>query len=339
MLFWWVAASLWAQSPCDRAYEDASNSYNSGRPEMVEVFLKDCIDLIPKSRKADAYKLLILAMLYEDRNQDADRYMAKLLEYEPEFIPKADDPAEFLELYKSFRTDPIVLLGFSIVSNNPVIRDYARYSVDNPQVSTHNYYGNFILFGGFMISVDLMLHRNWYFQMGFAGKSYTFERKSVVFEFSQVNAIENANFAEIPLTLRYSFAQYKRHRILALAGINYAFLANSSLIITRKDTVDESRRTLTSPALDMTPQRTSHNLGAHLGLGAQFKILRGYLGLHAGYQFNFLNHVNPDKRYSNKELVSRYFYVDDSFRLEHLFVSFGYFYSFYNARKLKTKTR
>jgi hypothetical protein len=326
-----------AFAQCENAYQEALESYENGRPDLVEELLinSQCLDQLPKTRRIDALKLLVLVSISQDETQKAESYIKKLLELEPEYRLEKDDPIEFKNLFYSFRSDPFVSVGFSLSTNKTYLRNIKRSAVDNPATSQSSYSSNLPLVSGFSINIDLWLAQKWVLQTGLVGKIQTFNKTSYALGFAKTESQEALGIAELPLTLRYQLLEHRRNKLVAFLGGSYVFTNSSQLVATRSDVLDPTRRALTSSSINMIEKREMHNAAIQAGLGVQLKLKHGFLALNAGYQTYFFNHDKAEKKLSNTELLSEYFYLDDSFRLENLFFSFGYFYSFYKAKKLK----
>jgi hypothetical protein len=88
-----------------------------------------------KSDQVSAYKLLTLAHIYLEEPEKADETMLKLLRADHFFEPNEQvDPAEFLGLYKTFRTKQVFNIGlkFGINNTTPMLSDL-YYVVDGSQ--------------------------------------------------------------------------------------------------------------------------------------------------------------------------------------------------------------
>ncbi len=328
---------LYLLAQCESAYDEARESYDNGRPDLVEEILmsSDCLSKLPRNRQADALKLLVLASIFQDDDQKANLYIKKLLKLEPEYRLQQDDPIEFSNLFYSYRTDPALSLGISLQSNKSYIRNLSSYSIDALQSIPSSYSSPMPFVSGLFVSADIWLGKKWVLQSGVIVKQQNFEKNSTVLGFAQTKTQEVLTFVELPLNLRRELYDYKKHKLIAFAGAGYLFTNDSQLSATRRDILDANRRTLTSAAIDMTEKRQRHNVSLQAGLGVELKVKRGFWGLNLGYQMNVFYQNKSQKRFDNTRLTSEYFYVDDSFRLDNIFITFGYFYSFYKAKKIK----
>lgn len=97
----------------------AQSIYEQGRLHELPVVLKDsAIVNFSKEDKVSAYKLLTLAHIYLEEPELADQSMLKLLNTDHFFEPNTSiDPAEFIGLYKTFRTKPVFSVGAKVGGN------------------------------------------------------------------------------------------------------------------------------------------------------------------------------------------------------------------------------
>jgi hypothetical protein len=71
------------------------------------------------------------------------------------------------------------------------------------------------------------------------------------------------------------------------------------------------------------------------GIGSKFRIGSDFLIVEARYNRFILNSVNIENRYSNRELLYKYGYVDNDFRMDNFSLTIGFEKSFYKPRKKK----
>lgn len=103
-----------AQSTCAQTLRLAQSIYDQGRLHELPQLLQKCLEEngFNDEEKVNAYKLLTLTYIYLEEPAKADEYMLALLRTDTEFkVNDAVDPAEFVALYKTFRTYPIYRIG------------------------------------------------------------------------------------------------------------------------------------------------------------------------------------------------------------------------------------
>jgi hypothetical protein len=102
---------------CSQTLRLARSTYDQGRLHELPGLMKSCLantglDGFTKQERVEAYKLLTMAFIYLEEPEKADSSMLKLLHTDPYFeLNKEVDPAEFIGLYNTFRTDPVYRIG------------------------------------------------------------------------------------------------------------------------------------------------------------------------------------------------------------------------------------
>ena len=101
------------QSTCAQTLRLAQSIYEQGRLHELPQLLQECLrNGFNHEEKVSAYKLLTLTHIYLEEPEKADEMMLALLRTDTEFqVNDAVDPAEFVALYKTFRTYPIYRIG------------------------------------------------------------------------------------------------------------------------------------------------------------------------------------------------------------------------------------
>ncbi len=102
----------------------AQSIYEQGRlhelPTLPGLQDKE-IENYSKSDQVNAYRLLTLAHIYLEEPELADVSMLKLLDADHFYEPNANvEPAEFMGLYKTFRTKPLFAIGFKVGGNTTI---------------------------------------------------------------------------------------------------------------------------------------------------------------------------------------------------------------------------
>src|SRR6185369_2070601 len=111
--------SAFAQQGGAQTLRLAQSIYEQGRLHELPSLLKDKqIKTYSKSDQVNAYRLLTLANIYLEEPERADSSMLKLLRTEHFYEPNEQvEPAEFIGLYKTFRTKPVFNIGLKFGAN------------------------------------------------------------------------------------------------------------------------------------------------------------------------------------------------------------------------------
>ncbi|MEQ8926113.1 MAG: outer membrane beta-barrel protein [Fulvivirga sp.] len=135
-----------AQTACTQTLRQARTVFDEGRIHELEQLLSDCIDNgFTDDERTEAYRLLILAHIYLDETVKADDAMLELLRDNHGFeINQQADPAELINLYNTFRHDPIFFWGFRGGFNTSfvnVIEAHGVHDLNNSNASYSNQLG------------------------------------------------------------------------------------------------------------------------------------------------------------------------------------------------------
>jgi hypothetical protein len=94
--------------------------------------------------------------------------------------------------------------------------------------------------------------------------------------------------------------------------------------------------------VDFTHSRNAFTNSLVVGSGIKFKLSKSFLYVDLRYQMGLNNLVKIENNFYNKDgslsdAITTYGYVNQLFRMDNLSLRFGYVFSHYNPRKLKTK--
>ena len=118
-----------AQSDCTQTLRQARTTFDEGRIHELEARLSGCISNgFNDEERTEAYRLLILSYIYLDETDKADKTMLDLLHDNPGFkISNEADPTELINLYSTFRTEPIFFWGGKVGANTTFVNVQKTY--------------------------------------------------------------------------------------------------------------------------------------------------------------------------------------------------------------------
>jgi hypothetical protein len=328
-----------AQTNCTQTLRLANSVYEQGRLHEIPTLLDDCLrgSNFDNAQKVQAYRLLTLTYIYLEEPDKADETMLKLLQTDHEFqINEAVDPAEFVALYKTFRTNPIYRLGGkagvvvtqpNVISSETVVSGTSEYSY------RLGFQAGVV--GEIPITKKLALNP----ELSFQGRSF----KNVVtvnpgngsgnFE---AEGRETQAWISLPVQAQYEFWQKKNIYYVA-SGISVDYLLSSTVTITRLrgeffSAVDEK-------SFDLREQRTKTNYAWLFSAGLKRKTGPGLLIVEARYWWGLRPSLTKEDVFENQQLINDYHYVDAIFNLRALTLSAGYVMNIYNPKKLSAKKK
>jgi hypothetical protein len=257
--------------------------------------------------------------------------MLKLLKLEPEYeINQAVDPSEFIGLFDNYRTLPVYSLGVFGGLNYSNINVTELYGVHNISNAAYEYNSSGM---GYQLGARLnrFLVKGLEFCLEFSLAQSNYEYIDSAMSFSFVSFDEKQTRLDLPLSFTYQFEINKIEPYIRL-GFSNSYLLNAFGTAMRKYT-DDSHRDITGSDIGLSDFRNKYNAGLIAGIGAKYKVKRGHVFFEARYLYGLLNQTNESNRYTNPELIYKYFYIDDDFTLNNYIFSVGYMYSFYKPKK------
>jgi hypothetical protein len=327
LIFLSVLAVSGQEEDCGSKFVEAQRLYRQGLIEDIPQLLKPCIESgFTRAQRNAAYKILILAYLFDGDQYNAENTMIEFLKKNPEYEVMPDDPVEFISLFETFRTLSVFSFGLKFGPNatNPrIIEPYVQG--DNNHTVSSNITGAGYQAG---LSVNRYLSRRMFLNLGInvIHDSYKFIEEQTLSIAGQdprlitASLKESLDRYEIPLSVGYEF-EHRDFNSFIRTG------ASISKIFHVSGTPEKETR-LAEENFGKRRERILYMI--HVGAGIKYKIPRGYLVLDVRYHIGLNNIVIPDERYNNLGLLG---YVDDDFSLSSMTFSFGYYFSFYQPKK------
>ena len=107
-----------SQENCTNTLQEARNYYEQGLVEKIPQLLAPCLEEgFSRAQKIEAYKLIILAHLFNYDQIEAETTMEEFLRKFPEYEIMPDDPVEFVYLFESYRTTSVFSVGITAGAN------------------------------------------------------------------------------------------------------------------------------------------------------------------------------------------------------------------------------
>ena len=325
----------YGQSTCAQTLRLAQSIYEQGRlhelPQLLESCLKDGFN---DTEKVNAYKLLTLTYIYLEEPAKADETMLALLRIDTEFkVNDAVDPAEFVALYKTFRTYPIYRIGGKLggIASEPSI-----VSADFVDDGANRYKYNFGFSG--TISAEIPIGNR--LKKFTLNPELSFQLLSFNGSNSEADTIrvsegtETQAWISLPLSLQYTLYEKGGTNFFLAGGFSVDYLLSSSIRIVSNR---EGESPVEEKSIDVLSQRNRFNTGLILSAGFKRKIGKGFLIAEVRYKMGLLPLSTKADTYENSVQVFDYKYVDGIYKLNTLSLSVGYLINKYNPKKLTSK--
>lgn len=324
---------------CSEVLTKAQDTYKEGRIDEIAELLKPCLETgLAKQEKIEAYRLLTLTYLYFNEREQAQNAMTNLLKNDPEYKLRQNDPTEFVNLYNSFRTTPIFLIGAKLGINGLDIDVKKNFSLDNSAERRGKYESEIGIQGGFMIQFPLTKRVFVLSELLYSVHSYTYTDK--LFGYASLEFPEKQVHLGLPVLFNYNFGKNPKWIPYINLGGSVSYLLSANAIPVRVDeTGDNNQREITQGEIPIASlrQKVNFNLLAGAGLKVKDILGRGYLLFDIRYSHGLNNVVNEKERYSNDDLMYNYLYVDNNFKINSFQYSVGYSYPLYKPKLKKVK--
>ncbi|MBN2481444.1 MAG: PorT family protein [Bacteroidales bacterium] len=328
---------VYGQEDCTARLQQAREYYEQGLIGELPELLLPCIEEgFTRAQKMEAYKLLILAYLFDYDQAEAERNMVEFLKKYPEYEVSPDDPVEFVYLFESYRTTSVfsvgVTAGFSLTDPR-IIEPYTLLDYSYTDMKNNMKTGFHLGLGmaryisrRMLINVELNFEQNQY--------SFTDELTIPVVDGTDVmNRVvynEKLYKFEIPLTLTYEFNVGNMNSFLR-TGIFLTKVSGAKGQPSRK--YDPDLPPVSGEYESVKDYRKDFLYGLVAGAGIRYKISRGVISIGLRANLGLNNIVKSAERYYNPILLSKYYYVDDDFTLNTFSLTAGYYFSFYTPSK------
>lgn len=340
ILFIVVAYQGWAQkTPPAQKLRLATSTYEQGRLHELEGLLRDLSDFTPEQKVA-AYKLLTQAYIYLEEPKKADSTMLELLNTDHYFeVNKDIDPAEFVSLYNTYRTDPIYSIGVKLGLGTVaplVITDY--YTASGSE-GTGKFSPGASFLGGLFF--EKRIYKNFVASPELLFASRTFKSESKLFEDDITEVREGSiistykqNWIDLNAMVQYEFGKGKgtfKTFIAAGPGISYNIKSVKQTV-----TTGLSNSSVSGPDLDI--KDSTSPLLYSISVGAGFKLRIGSIIVHgeARYMQGLNNIINESLR-TNIENVLDYGDQLNDLGISSLTANLGVSLPIFKPAKIKNK--
>jgi hypothetical protein len=329
---------------CLENLRQARTIYDEGRLHEIYDVLKGCLegDNLNEEEKTEAYRLIILSYIYQDQPLKADEamlgllHMNKLYKTDPE-----TDPNELINLYGTFRTDPIYRYGGKFNVNYSLVNVINTYSI-GPSDVADGLYNSQISIGGalfierdfFQNKVALRLEGTYsIYQTQYTAKGFQSETDTDI-SINQYDNTETQSWAGMNLLAKYSFmknsALGKKINPYILLGPSVQFLVKSA---SANQTTVIGGETATGKDIIFSDEGIRENLNLSLiaGLGTNFPFgkISGFIELM--YQHGFSDITN---NHNSSELAWRYAIAISDVSMSTLNINLGLMINKYSPKKL-----
>lgn len=329
----------------------AQSIYDQGRlHELPGVLADSALSNFTKEDKVSAYKLLTLAYLYLEEPEKADASMLKLLQTDHFFEPnEAVDPAEFLGLYKTFRTKPVYGIGLKFGVNSTIPLLSSLYYVSDGGQGSGKYTAPLSIQVGIVFEKALFSNskkktlRRLIFSPELLYDTRTLGYTNNNFFYDNVKAQTHAKFIGTIKQTWLSFnpmVQLKMNKSKTLQtylalGPGFSYILSGS-VTAPAFTWNSGAGSTNGSNIDNTKSYLKIAPSVIAAAGLKFKFGSIYLTAEGRVQYGFVSPVNSSTR-TNKVSVFDYSYTLSDYKPLTLMANLGFVFPYFNPIKLKRK--
>ena len=339
-------------------FNDAQELYNQGRYDEAEKLFKQKHIYYNETNEQN-WKILVAQTFIEEKKlSDANKVILQLVKSNPNYLPiEGIYQEDFYTLVKNISVHPTITLGAKAALSFP---SYKVIKVQSVYDST-NYDSPYKKLNGYCYSVYLQgnIAQNFAFVLDYSYAKSGYKRKinrdgvdNFELKYSEVIYSNEIGLSVKKYLLKddskllvgarspilhkgsgpyFSIGGYysKMRQAQANAEINYLYTNRYNQYIEPKN--------LTRNNIDVKDMRNTKRFGLSAALGSSLTIDRFVISLEAKYLYDLTSLTNPEKRYSNTELLYNYYYIDNDVSMNRIDASLSLAYIFKYKVKSKIK--
>lgn len=316
------------QESCSFILENAQKQYENGFIESIPQMLEGCIESgFTSEERLQAYKLVILSHIFNNNLIESDKEMLKFLKNYPVYAITETDPAEFIQLFNTYKTNAVSNIGAFVGLANPIISTIKKYNTSkfNPKIGFQ---------GGisFSYSVDPKIDLSGGIKIMVSEWEKKFDSTSL--NKLLINYSEVSNFLCIPLSVQYKLISYRNFDIWAKTGYELQYLLSASGL----PELTQDNQTITEVEYDIKVKRNSLNHNILLSTMIAYNFGRNKVFVDFGFINSFSNQMKSSERYNlNNEIIKKeiftYKIIDNDYKINNLYINIGYAFNFFKPEK------
>ena len=334
-------------SNCTQTLRLIRTTYEQGRLHELPSIAEGCLAAtsgrgFTDEEKKEAYRYLTLAYIYLEEPEKADEMMLKFLETEHFYIVNPSvDPAEFISLYRKFRTKPVFRYGVKVGLNltQPTVLQY--YNIGSTAGGQGKYafapsFNFFLMFEKDVINDKFVFAP----EIGYVARSYNYNNGSLAkSDKSPDSTISNQQFAikqswlDLNAIVQYKFENRLERQTYVGIGPGISYLLSSSNQPTTFLGTGANGYTVTGPQIGDKKSYNSLIYSVSVVAGSKLKLGGLYLNADVRYQIGLVNVVNKSSR-TNAELGFDYQGQYNDYRMSNFMFNIGLLIPYFSPKKL-----
>ncbi|HQQ97988.1 MAG TPA: outer membrane beta-barrel protein [Cyclobacteriaceae bacterium] len=338
-----ISLSVWAQKTnCTQVLRLVRSTYESGRLHEIEGLVGPCLADESKGftneERRETYRYLTLTYIYLEEPDKADQAMLNLLKTDHFFqINPSLDPAEFVALYKKFRTEPVfrASLKFGLNASQPTVQKYYNIGSAGGGLGKFGISPTFQAILGFEKDIPktkLTLAP----ELGFINRKYTYNNPTLALSdatgasVSSLDYTQSQSFLDFVGIVHYKFTNTIQVQTYAGGGPGLSYMLSSS---NQATTILGNDFTIAPPTENDKVSFNALTYSVVAVAGGRLKFGEIYVMGEVRYQYGLSNMVNPDKRTWPNLAFNNQIQHND-YRLSTIMVNVGVVVPYFNPKKL-----
>ena len=317
-----MSLDLYAQETCTEKLYRASILYDKGQiKEAINIALR-CTNEQNLSERWQAYRLLALCHIVNQKNNEARKYVQKMMEINPTYqISSTKDPLELAQMIKSFKIIPKFTAGLALNVGGNITMPNLKGTfngADYQKKYTANNSWQMGLSLGYNLNEIISINSGLLVSNKKYSINYTVEQWDIAVKenITYLNLPLYAKFTSLPINKFSGFIDVGGY-MGRLITANTDFSRNSPSILGN----------FSNSNLNAEQRRNRLDYGMLYGIGALYNLGKVNLAIDVRYYLSYANITNANNRYNNEELFYNYYYIDDDLQLDNIAISFSVNYN------------
>lgn len=349
-----------AAQNCAQTLRLARSTYDQGRLHDLPKLMEGCLnpnnpDRFTKQELVEAYKLLTMGYIYLEEPLKADSSMIGVLTSDHFFEPnQAVDPAEFIGLWKTFRTKPVFSWGLKGGLNLTQPNVMSNYYVGGNAKGNGQTSGKI----GFQIGgvFEKPLFQRWKsgiwkrFTLApealFVSRSIDYAN-TIFIDYDKtkdpasqtqtdLGYSESQSWIDLNVMLQFKLKPKSKFDPFVAVGPGVGYMVSSS--IAANTTRGNTGNVVTGANIDITDSYKKLVYSVLAGAGARYKVGALYLTAELRYQYGLINIVEESAR-NNPELTLDYAGTLNNYSISNLSMLVGVSVPVFKPQKLMNKKK
>jgi hypothetical protein len=355
VLFCCVGLKSFSQSGA-QALRLAQSIYEQGRLHELKPLpglQEDKIKGYSRPEQVGAYRLLTLANIYLEEPEEADKTMLKLLNADHFYEPNSSvEPAEFIGLYKTFRTRPVFNFGLKFGANSTIPLLNNVYYVSSASPGNGKYVPKIGIQVGIVFEKEFFNHakNRTLRRVVFAPEVYYTSRtfsytNNTIFSYDSTQTGTSKPAADQVVTAKQSWLDINPVFQLKLResnkfipyvglgpGVSYLLSASNTMVTTRSG----GAGVVSGPTVDYSSGLRKLVPSLLASAGVKYRFGDFYVVAEIRVQYFLITPVKPSTR-SVATGVFDYMYVQSNYKPLNLTANVGFVFPYFKPIRLKRK--